>query len=267
MKISAYHKSLGDIVTLNEPLMPKDLIYASIMFDSTPDPFADIVGGTKYPEEKLPPQIEAMKPDYDLYPEMDYSIGYTYKACPRTCDFCVVPKQRNDENHYSIWSFHNPKFKKITLMNNNTLADLYWRNTFDEIIDAGLTIIDHGGYDARLFTEESADYLKRLKFQGYIHVAWDYVEHEKEVLRGINFLLMAGISKYKILCYVLIGESSHDENIYRTEKLRNIGTLPFVMPLNKKNRYQKDFARWVNHKAIFQSVSWKDYNNTKKERK
>lgn len=42
-------------------------------------------------------------------------------------------------------------------------------------------------------------------------------------------------------------------------KLKEYGISPFVMPFNKKNNYQKRFARWVNHKAIFKSVKWKDY--------
>lgn len=37
------------------------------------------------------------------------------------------------------------------------------------------------------------------------------------------------------------------------------------MPFNKKCKYQKDFARYVNHKAIFKSIKWQDYN--KKELK
>jgi len=35
---------------------------------------------------------------------------------------------------------------------------------------------------------------------------------------------------------------------------------PFVMPYDKENIYQKRFTRWVNHKAIFNSVKWEDYN-------
>lgn len=112
MKISAWHKTNGDEVYLNFPLIMADFTYASMFFDWNPDPFADIIGGPKYPESKLDPEIDAMKPDYSLYPQIDYSLGYTYKACPRTCDFCIVPKQKNSEQHYSIWAFHDPKFKK-----------------------------------------------------------------------------------------------------------------------------------------------------------
>jgi hypothetical protein len=62
------------------------------------------------------------------------------------------------------------------------------------------------------------------------------------------------------MCYVLIGfDSTPEEDLYRVETLRGLGIDPFVMPFNKKDKYQRDFARWVNHKAIFKSVPWKEY--------
>lgn len=256
MKISAWHKAQGDTVELNFPLFGADFTYASVLFDWTPDPLADLIGGPKYPHIKLDPEIEAMRPDYNLYRDLDYSLGYTYRACPRTCDFCIVPNQDNPETHHSIWSFHDERFKKIDLLNNNTLADPQWRKTFSEIIDAKLILKEHG-MDARLMTHEAADYLSHIKIDGYLHVAWDYIEHEAEVLRGLRCLLKAGIKR--IMCYVLIGHTTHKENHYRVTLLNDMGVDPYVMPLDKKMRYQYHFARWVNHKAIFKTVKWKDY--------
>jgi hypothetical protein len=257
MKISSWHKGQGDEVELNFPLCNADFTYASVLFDYTPDPYADLIGGSKYPESKLDPEIDNMKPDYSLYPNIDYSMGYTYKACPRTCEHCIVPKQKNDEKHYSIWAFHDPRFKKICLLNNNTLADPYWRDTFQEIIDAGLTVVDQNGYDARFITEEVAYYIKRLKFQNRIHVAWDFMEHEEEILRGICNLKKAEV--YGITCYVLIGETTHAENLHRVFVLaQDMGIDPFIMPLNKHDKYQNAFARWVN-RWLYKSIPWKDY--------
>jgi hypothetical protein len=259
MKISAWHKEQGDDVELNFPLCNADFTYASLLFNWTPEPYADLIGGSKYPHIKLDPEIDQMKPDYSIYPKIDYSLGYTYKACPRSCDFCVVPKQHNEETHYSIWSFHDPKFKKICLLNNNTLADPYWRDTFKEIMDADLIISDEGGYDARYITEEVADYLKQLRFDGRFHIAWDYMEHEEEVLKGICNLKKVGLGN-KVMCYVLIGNTTLEEDLYRVMVLwQDFGIDPFVMPLNKHDDYQKRFARWVNHKAIFKSVNWKEF--------
>lgn len=259
MKISAYHKQLGDAVTFNFPLAGGDLTYASVLFQWTPDPIADLMGGPKYPEGKLPPEMDAMRPDYTLYPNMEYSMGYTYKACPRTCSFCIVPKQNLDDNHYSIWDFHEPRFKKICLMNNNTLADANWRDTFAEIVDAGLVIVDQNGYDLRFIGEEQADWFKRLKFDGYIHAAWDFPEHEAEVLRGLCNLKKAKVPR--VMVYVMIGHTTPEEDLHRVMVIDAIGYDPFVMPLDKTNSYQKRFARWCNHKAIFKTVQWKDYRS------
>jgi hypothetical protein len=63
-----------------------------------------------------------------------------------------------------------------------------------------------------------------------------------------------------MFCYVLIGyNTTESEDMDRVELLRNLGVNPFVMPYNKANNYQKKFARWVNHKAIFKSVKWENY--------
>jgi hypothetical protein len=32
------------------------------------------------------------------------------------------------------------------------------------------------------------------------------------------------------------------------------------MPYDRSDQYQKTFARFVNHKAIFKKVKWRDYN-------
>lgn len=257
MKISAWHKTQGDIVELNMPLLPADFTYASLLFKSTQDPHADLIGGPKYPDSKLDPEIDSMCPDYSLYSDIDYSLGYTYRACPRTCDFCIVPKQNNSETHHSIWEFHDKRFNKICLLNNNTLADPYWRDTFQEIIDANLTVIDHG-YDARLITDESAWYISQIKFENAIHLAWDFPEHKQEVLRGIKHLHRYGVKR--LMVYVLIGNgTTHKENIYRVLRLKSLGVDSFVMPMDKLNTYQKRFARWVNHKAIFKTIKWEDY--------
>jgi hypothetical protein len=67
---------------------------------------------------------------------------------------------------------------------------------------------------------------------------------------------------------VLIGyDTSPEEDLYRVEMLREMKIDPFVMPYDKSDPYQKNFSRWVNHKAIFKSVKWEDYSNKQKTRK
>lgn len=72
--------------------------------------------------------------------------------------------------------------------------------------------------------------------------------------------MLKHVPAYKVMCYVLIGYwSTPEEDLYRVEKLRELGVDPFVMPFDKSDTYQRRFARWVNHKAIFKSCSFLEY--------
>jgi hypothetical protein len=117
--------------------------------------------------------------------------------------------------------------------------------------------INFHGIDIRIMNEEQAYYLNKIKRHKQIHIAWDnpkinLVPKLQEVTKYLK--------PYKLMCYVLIGYwSTPEEDLYRVEKLRELKIDPFVMPFDKNDRYQKDFARWVNHKAIFKTVKWQDY--------
>lgn len=263
MKISSYHRARGDEVMLNIPLMPADKTYASILFETTHHPIADVLGGPGVnPSVRLPADIEACRPDYTLYPDIDYSLGYTYRACHRGCTFCKVPQMNEPTDHRSIWTFHDPHFKKIAILNNNTFEDPRWRETFQEVWDADLIVKDHSGYDARLIDEEKAKALAktRLDKDGQFHFAWDQMKDSAKVLAGLELVIKCGLKPRKIACYVLIGYDTTEQNdLYRVWTLRDLGIDPFVMPFDKTDPYQKLFARYVNHKAIFNSVKWKDY--------
>ena len=64
--------------------------------------------------------------------------------------------------------------------------------------------------------------------------------------------------------FILIGfDTTHEENMYRINLLRNLGAMPFVMPFDKSNPYQKALTRYVNHRAIFNSCTWQEYKYNK----
>ncbi len=91
MKLSAYHKKLGDSVSLYLPLEQYDVVYASKVFSFTADIDAEYEvradelrrGGTGYcitvkdgrevfdadKNTPLPREIEHIYPDYGLYPQ------------------------------------------------------------------------------------------------------------------------------------------------------------------------------------------------------
>jgi hypothetical protein len=251
MKLSAWHKANGDEIVFNMPLWESDISYASILFEKNKKMFkADTYGGPAFNGVRLGSKIEGMKPDYSLYPHIDYSIGYTWAYCPRKCGFCKVPDQNNPRLHHSIWEFHNPEFNKICLLNNNTFSDPFWRDTFKEIWDANLTVIDENGYDLRLMDKEKAHVLKQTKFQGKIHYAWDCMDDEQKVLKGLKIAPRGHV-------YVLIGyDTTEEEDIYRCQKIVECGHDPYVMPYNQ-SREEKRFKRFID------TFMWRKYSTIK----
>jgi len=261
MKLSAWHKKQGDQTELYFPLKEYDKVYASQIFEwSRPAYHYDKIGGSGTGKwgVVLKKEIEHIYPDYDLY-KIDYAMGFTTRGCIRKCPFCIVNKKEGLIQEWAeVSEFWNGQ-KELMLLDNNILASPSWKKSFNFIIKNKIILIEHG-MDIRLINEENANFIKQIKFKGYIHFAFDNIGTEKQVRKGISILKKAGIRPYKLIFYVLIGfESTPEDDLYRVELLRSLGAKPFIMKFDKDNRYQMDFARWVNHKAIFNSVKWEDY--------
>lgn len=131
MKISAWHKSQGDEVEMFIPINPEepeqlslfpqtekyppprkasiyDRVYSSKVFDFTPiNPYLPedtIKGGTGYDKKLvLPQEIECCYPDYSIYPNCDYAIGFLTRGCPNKCNWCFVPEKEGQIRPYRDW--------------------------------------------------------------------------------------------------------------------------------------------------------------------
>ena len=271
MKISAYHKANGDDVDFYNPLFDKpDLIYASKVFDFTDDYLyypADVElirGGTGYDIAlTLPDEIESQYPDYDLF-RCDFAIGFTTRGCIRKCPFCVVPKKEGAIRPVGdIYDFWRGQDRLMLLDNNLTALPDQFERICKQLIKERVRVDFSQGLDIRLITAEMAQLLSQIRLWKRIHFAFDNIALEKQVRAGIKILTENGVSAHKLMFYVLIGfDSTPDEDLYRVEVLRGLGVDPFVMPYNKSDEYQKRFARWVNHKAIFKSVPWHEYKTS-----
>lgn len=268
MKLSAWHKAQGDSVKVFEPLFDQpDRLYASKVFDFTadydyyPDDIEVIRGGTGYDMQvELPPEIEGMYPDYELF-GCDYAIGFTTRGCVRQCPFCVVPAK---EGHIRVvgdlHSFWRGQDRVKLLDNNLTALPEQFELVVKQCIEERVKVDFSQGLDIRLLTLEMAQLLARVRLWKRIHFAWDDIGIEASVRAGIDLLERGGVSLYNVTFYVLIGfDSTPGEDLHRVETLRRWGVNPFVMPYDKGDTYQRRFARWCNHKAIFESCMWPDY--------
>lgn len=261
MQIARYHKDRGDTVEWWTPLEHKGfgVVYCSSLFDYTDKseiPDDVICGGTGFDvTSRLSIPMECSELDYSIYPKCKTSYIWFSKGCNRNCPWCVVP-QKEGKFHLVKRKPLNPKGRYITIMDNSFFSNPNWR---DVIIWLGEMPVDIQGIDVRLLTEEmvkALDGLRRWKNKQF-KIAWD--DGEADLTPKLKYVLRF-IKPYKLMCYVLIGYYYSPEiDLHRVETLRSLGIDPFVMPYNKKDLYQKSFARWVNHKAIFKKVKWEDY--------
>ena len=275
MKISAYHKALGDDVEWCYPMFEYDIVYQSKVFDDTYSedinwiPQADkiIKGGTGYGMDNvLPDEIEHIYPDYSLYPDMtkDTAYGFLTRGCPRGCEFCIVAEKEGRRSHKvaDLSEFWNGQ-KYIKLLDPNILACKEHPDLLKQLIDSKAYVDFNQGVDIRLTNEENIRLLNQVKFKE-IHFAWD---NAKDDLRHF-FSEYARLSARKPhgaygMVYVLVNfNSDMEENLYRIYTLREMGYNPYVMVYDKPNapREIRNLQRWCNNKWIFKSCpAFRDY--------
>lgn len=266
MKISTYYKLKGHEVE-HAKNGHYDKLYISKLFNFTPDPdisgiTADSTyrGGTGYfIEKRLPLEIEVCDPDYSIYPECDFSVQFFSRGCIRNCSFCVVRKKEGWISTAKPMAL-NPNGNRIEVLDNNFFANTDWKLAINTLIELKQPVNLHG-VDVRIMNEEQAYWLNKLKHHKQIHIAWDFPNID--LIPQITEMTKH-IRPYKIMCYVLIGfNSTPEQDLYRIEKLRELKIDPFVMPYDKSDHYQRNFARWVNHKATFKTVKWYEYRQSK----
>ena len=260
MKISAWHKAQGDTVEWWNPLYRYDRVYSSKVFDFTPvDPYLPedaIRGGTGYrdiPMDKtLPPEIDGTFPDYSIYPECDYAIGYLTRGCHNNCRWCVVPKKEGKIRPYRGWEeLVRPDTDKLVLMDNNILACEYGLSQLESLIGSGYQIDLNQGMDARLVTEQAADILSQLSWIRYLRFSCDQKSQIGPVKRTIELLGRHGVKPYKIFIYILVTGDIQDAaervealkgypgiNLYaQAERNERLGIMPNKMQLEFQQRY------------------------------
>lgn len=276
MKISTYHKQKGDETELYNPLWHKiyNEVYCSKIFQRSHknDGYIKdsmICGGSGFElHTVLPEYIEHFMPDYSLY-NLDYSLGFTTRGCIRNCKFCIVrEKEGSIKEHAEVEEFLNPKSNVVILLDNNFLALPSHIKKLQKYIKKGWVMDFNQGLDARLINKENAKLLAEMKRKETIRVAWDNIEDENEIIKGIKLMIKAGIRPRYINVYVLIGfNTTFQEDLYRIQKLRGIkddrGSIqPYVMNYNNEPRSKehKDLMRWVNRPHIFKSCEWEEYH-------
>ena len=277
MKLSAYHKQMGDVVEWYDHQKYYDVVYMSKVFSFTKEPFDEIhadnviKGGSGYAIQlidgkevfdqnnhtNLQHRIEHIFPDYSLYGITDTAYGFMSRGCPRGCFFCHV-KAKEGCKAYKVADlneFWNGQ-KNIELYDPNTLACPEWKDILQQLIDSKANVDFNQGVDIRLMTDEKCEMLMQMKIK-HIHFAWDRYQDKQVVVPKLQrFKEMTGWSRDKVTVYILTNyDSTMDQNLERVITCKELGFNPYIMRYDKEHIPRgseiNKLARYVNTKRIF----------------
>jgi hypothetical protein len=287
MRIAAHHWE--DEVELRHPrraddLQPElfgepDVVYGSLIFRES-RPLAERARAV-YPDMKiggtgwdLQTTLEGCGIpdgwlDYSIYPECDYSIGYTQRGCRFSCPFCVVSEKegvnRSVATISDIWR-GGPRPRDIVLLDNDFFGQPAWVKRIAEMVDGEFRVCFTQGINCRTITEETAKAVASVKYYDRrfktrrIYTAWDNPKDEKRLMAGLEALVRYGVKPDHIMVYMLIGywpgETVEDWE-YRRRQLRAFGARPYPMPYIG-NAEARGFQRWIVG-AYDKRVPWTDW--------
>lgn len=278
MKLSAYHKAQGHQVCFWNPLFYFDVVYKSRVFTDTyskdnitvRNAGQVIKGGTGYgPGSDLPDEIEHSYPDYSLYPQYsETAYGFLSRGCPRGCGFCIVGgkegrKSRKVADLSEFWRGQ----REIKLMDANLLACPDHEKLLLQLAESRALVDFSQGLDIRLITRDNVALLNQVRTKT-VHFAWD--NPDEDLTRYFQqFLEWTSIKNPRLRRVYLLTNygSTHEQDLYRVETLRQMGFDPYVMIYEKPTAppITRHLQRWVNNKRLFYAIpSFSDYEPVKK---
>jgi hypothetical protein len=269
MKISAYHKQKQDVVKWWNAFEAFDLVYGSKIFSYSQNnylPKNSILGGSGYNYKSLSNEIEHIYPDYSLY-GIDYAMGYLTRGCINQCPFCIVPKKEGKlRKHAELKEFWKDQTHLLLL--DNALTDYEHADIeLKQIRDLEIHLDLCQGFNVRRIKPTIASILADIKLwkNGQWKIAWDDIDDEDQIMKGIQILNQAGIKNYRLMCYVLVNfDSTLDNDLYRINKLQEMKIEPFVMIYNRhllpKHSIYQRLGKWCNRPQLRESCTFKEYN-------
>lgn len=272
MKISSWHKTHGNTVDWWQSKKHFDRVYSSKIFDFTKEnpllPYHTLKGGTGYDvKSTLPPEIEDSFPDYSIYPDCDYAVGFLTRGCINHCPWCIVPQKEGMIRPYRTWhQLVRPDSERLVLMDNNILACEYGIAQLESLTGSEISIDLNQGMDIRLVTEELIQLFKHLKWIRFIRFSCDSKSQLPYFERIFPLFEKYKISISRIFIYILVQKDLADAE-HRVQSLfalnRNI-SLYAQAERNERmgivpNKLQKEFAQRYVYGRIYKKETWAQY--------
>lgn len=292
MKLAHWHKAQGDTVHLVRNIEPElfepgyDKVYGSAIFKFSQERLmrfqrawpGAVVGGTGTPyvgtvEELIGDDHEFY--DYEGYPDITYSIGFTQRGCRLKCKFCVVPgkegKPRSVNTIAEIWR-GDPHPRNLHILDNDFFGNPEWRDRIAEIREGKFKVCLSQGINVRLINEEAAAALATINYRNtdfsrkQLYTAWDNLGDEKIFFKGVDTLERAGISPKHLMAYMLIGydpKETWDTIWHRFMAMDRRGISPYPMVFDRSRPDLLCFQRWVIT-GLYRFVPWDTYERETK---
>ena len=293
MKLSHFYKAKGHEVyfqdSVNRSMFEPeyDLVFGSAIFSTSQKkmqlfrhnfPSATIGGtgsGEKWTVEDFTGGSYPDVYDYSIYPDFRHSIGFSQRGCRLRCKFCVVPekegKNRSANGIGEIWrGYPNPK--NLLLLDNDFFGQPGWEKKSTDIIYGGYKVCFSQGINVRLFNQESAYFLGKMKYfddqfeRRRIYTAWDNLRDADIFFRGINYLDKAGVKPDEIMVYFLCNywQKGLTSDVWeRFTRMVEIGLRPYPMVYDIQNADTeiKRFQTWVIRRA-YMKIPFTEYRGS-----
>ncbi len=287
MKIATMHKNRGDSVTYvkgeNMYLEEPDIIYITSIFTYDyisvrnsiqfyrqvfpkaklwvgglvatlmPEKFENL--GIDYIHDGIWDEVEDECLDYSLHPELDMTIMFTHRGCPRKCPWCVVPVHEKLRFKENIEKYIVDKFDKISCWDNNALANPRLAEVIEVFKRAGKEVDFNQSLDIRLLTPEKAKLLKQIKIYP-LRFAFDDIKYKDAFLKGIEICKSVGLKQETRIDVLYNFEDTPEDFYERLSIILDNGWMAYPMlykPIRQidkgwlgKNWTKEDLARYQN---------------------
>jgi len=290
MKLSSYHKALGDEVIYQKGFnyfldLKPDIIYITSLFTWYYKQVVEIVlqyknkyknadirvGGICasllkddiYKETGIEPHygidnsFDSQPLDYTLFPTIDYSIGYTTKSCPRKCEWCVVHRLEKKFIEYpaKIWfkqmNNKNP-YKHIMLWDNNFTASSmeHQIETINTLKKLNKTVDFNQAIDCRLINEEKAKLYSQIKLKPF-RFAFDDIKYDGYPQKAFKLAEKYGLNDGS--CLMLYNFEDNPKNMwYRMFEIIKLQKVD-IYPMRYQEILDKEMSKTKN---CFISKHW-----------
>lgn len=174
-----------------------------------------------------------------------YKWCRTTRGCPVGCYFCIVPKIDGTA------MIEYDDFEPAPVVVDDNILRSSWRHqqrVVERLAGTGFSSIDfNSGFEPLFFEQKHVDLYGQLPLR-YWRIAFDETKEAREVEHAIRLLRANGVPSKKIFCYVLAGNESFADCLWRAMKVVEWGGEPRIQMMKPLNWLQPRQSVWINPK-------------------